>query len=87
MDKAVPKKTVTYLNKDFELLQEKFEHLKIDQDLQKLKSSTVKMKKGSSILKKIVALEHLTGLDYVKDRERKSSTKWNAVSLLKKSLI
>ena len=32
MAKAAPKKTVKDLNKDFELLQEKFELLKIDQE-------------------------------------------------------
>ena len=73
MAKAAPKKTVKDLNKDFELLQEKFEHLKIDQEekIKIIKSDNEERIKH--LQEKIVALEHLTGLDYVKDKERKYS--------------
>ena len=67
------KKTFKDLNTDFQLLQEKFELLKIDQEEQIKIIKSDNEERIKHLEEKIVALEHLTGLDYVKDKERKSS--------------
>ena len=75
------KKTVKDLNIDFKLLQEKFEHLKIDQEE---KVNIIKSDFGDRIKKledKILGLEHMDGLEAVKEKESTSTIKCKECSL------